>query len=160
MPVSMSFPIPFPNLTRVNELEGAATAVEDLNTYISQHLPLIILGDFQDTDNLIDNANRLCTQPGALPTQRVLWLRDETTLRAVLPQLDAAIKLGFPGKAYQLDNIRALSIDPKSGRAAYLIFKNPQLSPDPNDSKKSLSTFQMQRAFNAAIAQVTSTSGA
>ncbi len=151
MVVPKSFPLHFPTLTRVNNLDGAATAVGDLKTYINQYLPLIILGDFPDPETMLTNADLLCTQAGALPTQRVLWLKDEAILAAVQPQLDAAIKSGFPSKVYSYDNIRALSIEPASGKAAYLIFKDPSLSPDPKDKRKILSTFQMQRAFNAAI---------
>ncbi|MFM9949478.1 MAG: hypothetical protein ACKV1O_16190 [Saprospiraceae bacterium] len=157
MTIPKSFPLHFPTLTRVNNLDGAATAVEDLKTYINQYLPVIILGDFPDSETMLTNADLLCTQAGALPTQRILWLKDEAILAAVMPQLDAAIKSGFPNKVYSYDNIRALSIEPASVKAAYLIFKDPSLSPDPKDIRKKLSTFQMQRAFNAAIALIPDT---
>ena len=158
MVIPKSFPLHFPTLTRVNNLDGAATAVEDLETYISQYLPLVILGHFPAAQDMLTNANQLCTQPGALPTQRVLWLTDVDILSAVKPQLDAAIKSGFPNKVYNYENIRALSIEPTSGKAAYLIFVDPTLSPDPTDKRKALSTFQMQRAFNAAISLIPDTS--
>ncbi|MDZ4679235.1 MAG: hypothetical protein SH848_11340 [Saprospiraceae bacterium] len=151
MIVPKSFPLHFPTLTRVNNLDGAATAAQDLKIYINQYLPLVILGDFPNAETMLTNADLLCTQAGALPTQRILWLKDEAILAAVMPQLDEAIKFGFPNKAYRYDNIRALSIEPASMKVAYLIFKDPTLSPDPKDIRKSLSTFQMQRAFNAAI---------
>lgn len=157
MTVPKSFPLHFPTLTRVNNLDGAATAAEDLKIYINQYLPIVILGDFPDSETMMTNADLLCTQPGALPTQRILWLNDEAILAAVMPLLDAAIKSGFPNKVYSYDNIRALSIEPSSMKAAYLIFKDPSLSPDPKDIRKTLSTFQMQRAFNAAIALIPDT---
>jgi len=157
MVVPKSFPLHFPNLTRVNNLESAATAAEDLKIYVNQYLPLIILGDFLNPETMLSIADRLCTQPGALPTQRTLWLKDEDILAAVMPQLDEAIKSGFPNKIYSYDNIRALSIVPASFKAAYLIFKDPSLSPDPGDIRKSLSLFQMQRAFSAAISLIPDT---
>mgnify|MGYP007037737831 CR=1 FL=1 len=150
-----SFPLHFPELTRVNNLDGADTAVEDLKIYISQYLPLIILGTFPNAKDLLTNANMLCTQAGAPPTQRVLWIKDVAIRAAIQPVIDAAIAAGFPDKEYSHDNIRALSM--ASGKAAYLIFVDPALSPEPKDKRKSLSTFQMQRAFNAAIALIPAT---
>ncbi len=157
MTVPKSFPLHFPNLTRVNALDGSATAVEDFKNYLTQYLPIVILGDVEDAQDLMTNADLLCTQAGALPTQRILWVKDEATIEALKAEVQSAIESGFPTKQYSYENIHALSIEPASGKAAYLIYKDPSKSPDPKDSKKGLNTFQLQRAFNAAISLIPDT---
>lgn len=154
---SKSFPIPIATLTRVHSLDISDQPVEDLSIFINQYVSLIILSDFPADPSpplLLENANSLCTQEGALPQQRVLWVPGTAQQEALKADLAAAIEAGFPGKEFNFDNIVALSLAQGSKQAAYLIFKDPALSPDPSDARKKLSTFQMQRAFNAAILQM------
>lgn len=160
MAVPESFPIPIPELTRVNTLDKVETAVEDLAVFLKQFIALVILDDFSGKPFppiLLKTANKLCTQEGALPLQRVLWISSPDMAAAVKPALEAVIQLGFPNKPFDYENIAALAVEPDSGRAVYLIFKDPSLSPDPEDSDKKLSTLEMQIAFNTAILQLSKT---
>ncbi|MEM9884285.1 MAG: hypothetical protein AAF849_00210 [Bacteroidota bacterium] len=151
MPTSISLPLPIPNLTRVHCLNGLDTIIEDLNTFLDAHITLVILGTFENSKMLLENANQLCLQPGAHPDQRVLWINDIDHLAALRPKFEKAIKNSFPNKEVDLNNIRAASVLPKSKDIAYVIYIDPSLSPDPKDKRKKLSSFQMMRAFNAAI---------
>jgi hypothetical protein len=157
--VPKSFPLPIPSLTRVHSLDTLDTAAEDLTTFMSQFISVIILTDFSDEPmpDLLVNANKICTDDTAHPLQRVLWIPKEDLQGTLKSTLEAIIKAGFPDKAFTFDNISALSLAPASGKAAYLIYKDPSLSPDPLDKRKKLSTFQIQRAFNNAILQMPKT---
>ncbi len=154
MPTPEFFPIPIPELTRVNTLDKVETAPEDLAVFLKQFIALVILDDFAGKPSppvLLKIANKLCTQIGALPQQQVLWIPDPDMVAAVKPALEAVIQAGFPNKTFAYENIAALAVEPVSGRAVYLIFKDPSLSPDPEDSGKNLSALEMQIAFNTAI---------
>ncbi|MEL6943880.1 MAG: hypothetical protein AAFO82_14560, partial [Bacteroidota bacterium] len=100
---------------------------------------------------LLENANQLCLQDGAHPNQRVLWINKIEQMAALQSQLVDALKVSFPDKEVDINNIRAFSVVPKTKQIAYIIYIDPSLSPDPKDKRKKLSTFQMERAFKAAI---------
>lgn len=159
MPIPKSFPIPIPNFTRLHTLDEAESPVEDFTTFLSQFISLVILTDSPEDQLpiLLENANKMCIDETAHPQQRVLWIPKSELRAALQPVLEAVIKAGFPDKLVTFDNVVALSLAPSSGKAAYLIYKDPSLSPDPLDKRKKLSTFQMQRAFNAAILQTSKT---
>ncbi|MEM0994475.1 MAG: hypothetical protein AAF847_20375 [Bacteroidota bacterium] len=151
MPDSTSLPIPIPELTRVHCLNGLDTIIADLNNFLDEHITLVILGTFENSKMLLENANQLCLQPGAHPKQSILWINDIDHLAALRPKFEKAIQDSFPDKEVDLNNIRAASVLPKSKQIAYVIYIDPTKSPDPRDKRKKLSTFQMARAFNAAI---------
>ncbi len=153
MPVPKSFPIPIPDLTRVHELDEAESPAEDLTSFLSQFISLIILTDFPPDPPpvLLKTANKLCTQLAAHPLQRVLWIPNSEMQEVLKPMLEAAINAGFPDKSVNFDNVAAICVPPGSGKAAYLIYKNPF------DKRKKLSTFEMQIAFNEAILQMSKT---
>ena len=109
------------------------------------------MGAFEYSKVLLENANQLCLQDGAHPKQRVLWVNKIEEIATLKPLLDDALKTSFPNKAVDLNNIRAISVVPKTKQIAYIIYIDPSLSPDPKDKRKKQSTFQMERAFKAAI---------
>ncbi len=146
-----AFPLIKPELTRVHQLNSLETALEEFEQFLKQYVSLIVLGDFENDDLLIGNAHKLCVQQGAHPKQRILWIRSMAQLTALHPKLEAYLKASFPNKEIHLDNIRAIAFEPRTKKAAYLIFVDPSLSDDPADKRKGISTFQMQKAFNAAI---------
>lgn len=154
MPIPKSFPIPIPSLTRVHLLDELESPAEDLNSFLSQFISLIILTDFAEDPPppvLLKTANKLCTQMTAHPLQRVLWIPKAEMQALLKPTLEAAINAGFPDKSVNFDNVAAICVPPGSGKAAYLIYKNPF------DKRKKLSTLEMQIAFNEAILQMSKT---
>lgn len=153
MSIPKSFPMPIPSLTRVHILDEVEAPADDLTTFMSQFISLIVLTDFPDDPQplLLKTANKLCTQPTAHPLQRVLWIPKAEMQAALKPTLEAAIAAGFPDKEVNFDNVAAISLAPASGKAAYVIYKVPF------DKRKKLSTIEMQIAFNEAIMQMSKT---
>lgn len=151
-----SFPLILPDLTRLHQLNGAENALEELKTFIKQYISLVILGGFENSTLLLSNANKLCIEATAHPKQRILWLKSFEEMFAVRPFLEQTLKESFPDKEIDMDNIRAISFEPTTQKPTYIIYIDPSLSPDPKDKRKRISTFQMQLAFNAAIAKTSS----
>jgi len=147
----ISLPMPLPNLTRLHTFSGLDTIVADLDAFLQEHISLIVLGTFENGKVLMENANQLCLQDGAHPKQRILWIKKIEEMAVLKPQLDKALKTSFPNKEIDMNNIRAISVVPKTKQIAYIIYIDPSESPDPRDKRKKLSTFQMERAFKAAI---------
>lgn len=143
-----TFPMPIPTLTRIHTLNGMDTAIEDFDAFLEEHIALIILGTFENSNILLQGANKLCTQDTAHPKQRVLWINKLEELFTLKTKIEAALKERFPEKEIAFENVRAVSMMPKM---VYVIYVDPSLSPDPKDKRKKISVFQMQRAFNAAI---------
>ncbi|MEM8527846.1 MAG: hypothetical protein AAGG68_24605 [Bacteroidota bacterium] len=151
MSEKISLPMPMPNLTRLHTFNGLDTIIADLDAFLQEHISLIILGTFENAKILLENANQLCLQDGAHPNQRVLWINKIEQMAALQSQLEEALAKDFPEKEVDINNIRAISVVPKTKEIAYIIYIDPSLSPDPKDKRKKLSTFQMERAFKAAI---------
>ncbi|MEM1325541.1 MAG: hypothetical protein AAGI23_06280 [Bacteroidota bacterium] len=145
-------PMPMPTLTRLHCLaEDEEKVVETFELFIDEYITLLILGNFEKADLLLKNANQLCLQDGAHPKQRVLWIKDVSHIAELRPKLEAFIEKKFPERTIDFNNIRALSMSPKTESVSYLIFVDPTATDEPRDKRKKLSTFQMARAFNAAI---------
>lgn len=157
MSETISLPIPIPNLTRLHTLNEIDTIVADLNTFLEDHPSLIVLGNFEDSKILLENAHNLCIEDGAHPKQRVLWINDIDKMAALKDKLEKGLKESFPEREIDINNIRAFSVVPQTQKIAYLIYIDPSLSPNPKDKRKKLSTFQMARAFKAAIKEISTT---
>lgn len=151
MPRTVFFPIPIPQLTCLHRLDDTDEVLADFTHFIENHLTLLILGNFEGANLLFENAHQLCVQPGAHPKQRILWVDDISQLAVIRPKIEEMLIASFPDRTIDFNNLRALSIEPKTQKITYLIYINPELSDNLKDKRKKLSTFQMQRAFNAAI---------
>lgn len=147
----MPFHLPFPTLTRVHSPDGSGDLTQELETFLKEHITLVIFGQFNKSEALLKVANKLCTEDGAHEKQRTLWIRDIKQLSAINPRLEEFLKRDFPDKEIDFNNVRAVSVIPESIKLAYVIYIDPSLSPDPKDKFKKLSAFQMLRAFNKAI---------
>ncbi|NJK84086.1 MAG: hypothetical protein HC912_10090 [Saprospiraceae bacterium] len=148
-----SFPLIFPELTRLHVLNGTENALEELQIFIKQYISLIVLGAFENSTLLLNNANKLCIEATAHPKQRILWIKGLEEIVTVRPFLEQQLKTAFPEKEINMDNIRAIAFAPTTQQPTYLIYIDPSLSNDPKDKRRRISTFQMQLAFNAAIAK-------
>ncbi len=151
-----SFPLILPELTRLHQLNSAENVLEELKIFLRQYISLIVLGGFENSTLLLNNGNKLCIEATAHPKQRILWLKSFEEIFVVRPFLERLLKESFPEKEIDMDNVRAISFEPTTQKPAYIIYIDPSLSPDPKDKRRRISTFQMQLAFNAAIAKTIS----
>lgn len=151
MPQAIFFPIPIPHLTCLHQLDDTDEVLIDFLQFIDKHITLLILGNFEGSNLLFENAHQLCVQDGAHPSQRILWINDISQLATIRPKIEEILSSSFPERTIDFNNLRALSIVPETQEVTYLMYINPELSDNPKDKRKKLSTFQMQRAFNAAI---------
>lgn len=150
-----SFPLIKPELTRVHQLTSLENAVTEFEQFLKQHVSLVILGKFENSDLLIKNAHKLCTQQGAHPKQRILWIQTPEQIAALRSTIEALIEALIEEDESEqttgLDNLRAIAFEPTTKKAAYFIYVDPKITGNPKDRRKRMSTFQMQKAFNAAI---------
>lgn len=149
--MSLLLPIPNPELPRVHSVTNTEQTLTDFKTFIEECVGLVILGDFENSDTLIDSANFLCTQETAPENQRVLWLKTEEEIEQVREVLTAKLKEFRPEEDIPLENVRAVSITPKIGKIAFVIYADPTKAINRRDRRKRMSVFNMQRAFIKAI---------
>ncbi|MEL6674612.1 MAG: hypothetical protein AAFR61_20545 [Bacteroidota bacterium] len=139
--MATSLPLHRTDWTRVHKLNGPDSAVADISQFWKRTASLVILGDFVHSPVLVKSANRLCLNGPEF--QRVLWVKDESLMNAIVPGCQALIEAFQPGMT--LDKVQAFSVNPQDGSAVFLIEKQPA---NPNER---ISTPRMLKAFNAVL---------
>ncbi len=153
MPISL--PMPMPTLTRLHSLSSEEEAiVERFDEFIEEYVALVVLGEFERAELILQNANQLCLQDGAHPKQRVLWVKEAEQVAALRPKIEALIQKKYPDHTIDFDNIRAVTVAPNAEKVSYIMYANPRIANDPEGRPKRLSILWMAIAFNQAILDI------
>jgi len=102
-------------------LSSLDTAVAELNTFLSTHISLIIIGgDFEKSTLHIESANILCLQ--GPPSQAVLWIKEKEMIEKVSSILKGQLARF---SSIDFDKVLAMAFKKDTDNVVYIIEKNP-----------------------------------
>lgn len=167
------FPLPNPRLTKIHCLEWKKVAVDtdtsdtppnedtktpeqvaaliqDFDAFLAQFITLVVLGKVENESAWRAVTNRMCQAVSAPPTQRVLWIDDETQVSVLQANIEQRIKDSL-GDSVKFEDIRAFSSSPK---IEHIIKKASALKPSEVATHK-FGLITIGLAFTAAVQKST-----
>ena len=117
------------------------SAETELKSFLSDHLVMVILGDFPNKTQLINSANHLCINGPS--KQAAIWIKEDESLENVSNFISNQLTAFSYDKGFE--SVRAIAFKMDSHDIAYVIEKNP------SSALRRFTKREMARAYSLGI---------